>query len=71
MKKKEIKNINKEENDKRIKELRLELVKAKINTGKAGSSKVKEIKRIMARLITLNKSKEEPSKGGKEKLKNK
>jgi len=55
LKAKEIRKMNKEEKMKRLEELKLELIKAKVSTAKAGSSKVKEIKRTIARILTLNK----------------
>ncbi|MBU0466258.1 MAG: 50S ribosomal protein L29 [Nanoarchaeota archaeon] len=54
MKFKEIKNLNKEQREKRLKELKLELVKSKVNVSKTGSAKVKAIKKIIARILTLN-----------------
>lgn len=62
MKIKEIKEMHKDERDKKLKELKLELVKAKINAAKAGSSKAKQIRKIIARLITINKSEQEELK---------
>jgi ribosomal protein L29 len=66
MKYKEIQKINKNEREKKLKELRLELVKAKVSGAKTGSSKIKEIKKIISRLMTLNsiedKSKENQKK---------
>ena len=56
LKMKEIKVMNKENREKKLKELKLELVKAKINASKNGSAKIKEIKKIIARILTLNKS---------------
>ncbi len=58
MKYKDIKKMNKEERMKKIEELKFELIKAR---AKSGSSKAKEIKKIIARILTLNnqeKSKE-------------
>jgi ribosomal protein L29 len=51
VKSKDIHKMSKEEKEKRIKELKLELIKA----SKSGSSKIKEIKRTIAKLLTLNK----------------
>lgn len=52
LKSKEIRGMKEGEKTKKLKELKLELVKAK---GKAGQSnvKVKEIKKAIARLLTL------------------
>ena len=55
MKFKEIKSLNKEARDKRLKELKMELVKSK-TASKSGSSKIKEIKKIIARIHTFNNS---------------
>lgn len=55
LKSKQIKEMNKEDVIKKIKELKIELAKARANSTKGGSAKIKEIKRTFARLITLNK----------------
>ena len=55
MKAKDLKNLSKEEKERRIKELKMELVKSKINASKAGSSKVKNIRKTIAQILTLNK----------------
>ena len=55
LKSKEIKNMSKEEREKKLKELKIELVKAKANVSKKGSMKIKEIKKIMARIYSKNK----------------
>ena len=55
IKSKEIKQMSKEDRDKKLKELKLELVKSRINTSKGGSSKIKEIKKLIARILTFNK----------------
>jgi len=52
LKGKEIRNMNEKEKEKKLEELRLELVKAR--TAKTGSSKIKEIRRMIARMLTLN-----------------
>ena len=56
MKAKDIRNMEKTDREKKLKELRLELVKTQANASKTGSSKAKEIKKIIARILTLNKS---------------
>ncbi len=61
MKSKEIKKMNKEERMKKLEELKFELVKARANASKSGNSKAKEIKKIIARIFTLNN--QEKSKG--------
>ena len=55
MKAKDLKGLSKEEKDRRIKELKLELVKSKVEASKTGSSKIKNIKRTIAQILTLNK----------------
>jgi len=54
MKYKEIKKLSKQDREKKLKELKLELVKSKVNVSKTGSAKVKAIKKIIARILTLN-----------------
>ncbi|MCL5730058.1 MAG: 50S ribosomal protein L29 [Candidatus Pacearchaeota archaeon] len=55
MKIKDLKGMNKEERESRLKELRLELIKSEINASKSGSSKIKNIKKTIAQILTLNK----------------
>lgn len=50
---KEIKQISKEEREKKLKDLKAELIKARVSGSKTGSSKVKEIKKMIARILTL------------------
>lgn len=54
MKIKDIKNMGKEDRGKKLKELRIELIKSKANASK-GSSKTRQIKKNIARILTLNK----------------
>ena len=56
---KELKAMNKEIREKKLKELRVELVKSKANASKSGNAKTKEIKKLIARILTLNTSKTE------------
>lgn len=49
----EIKKMSKEEREKKMKELKLELIKSKVSSSKNGTSKIKEIKKIIARMKTL------------------
>jgi len=46
---KEIKNMSKEELEAKLKDLRMELIKAKAQKGK----KIKEIRRTISRILTL------------------
>ena len=59
MKFKEIEKMEKKELDKKMKELNLELVKSKAGTSKTVGGKTKQIKKIIARIKTLNNSKQE------------
>jgi ribosomal protein L29 len=54
LKAKEIKKMNKEDRAKKMEELKFELVKARANASKSGTSKAKEIKKIIARILTFN-----------------
>ena len=55
IKTKEIRMMSKEEREKRIGELKMELIKSKINTSKTGGSRTREIKKLIAKLFTFNK----------------
>jgi len=55
IKAKDIRKMGKEEKNKKLEELKMELIKARVNASKTGNSKVREIKRLVARIITLNK----------------
>jgi ribosomal protein L29 len=52
MKFKDIQKLNETERKKKLKELRLELIKSQTASQR---TKTKEIKRIIARILTLNK----------------
>ena len=54
LKAKDIKKMNKEDRMKKMEELKFELVKARANASKSGTSKAKEIKKIIARIFTFN-----------------
>ena len=54
LKAKDLKKMSESEREKKLAELKMELVKSKINTSKKGP-KTKEIKKIIARILTLNK----------------
>jgi len=62
MKFKDIKKMNKEGRRKKVEELKFELVKAKASAAKSGTSKAKEIKKIIARIFTLNNLEDRTSK---------
>jgi ribosomal protein L29 len=56
MKAKQLKEMVEKERNKKMKELKLELVKAKAAASKGGNSKIKQIKKIIARIHTVNNS---------------
>lgn len=58
LKYKDIKKMDKAEVENKLKELKMELVKAKADVSKKGNSKVKETKKIIARLLTFSNSAE-------------
>lgn len=60
MKYKEIAKMTQEELDKKMKELKIELVKAKAKTSKTGNPR--EIKKLIARISTFNTFKQEKLK---------
>ncbi len=65
LKYREIKRMSEKDRTSKIKELKIELAKNKANASKSGAGKTKEIKKTIARLITINKSnknEEQPSK---------
>ena len=51
---KEIEKMSEQDRKKKLNELKLELVKSKANASKTGSLKTKEIKKIIARILTFN-----------------
>jgi ribosomal protein L29 len=50
---KDARNLSKAEKERKLKELRLELIKSQTKQSKTGSSKSKQIKRTIARLLTI------------------
>ena len=60
LKTKEIKNMSKKDREKKLKELRMELVKSRSGNSKAGN-RTREIKKIIAKILTLNRTDEEKS----------
>ncbi len=64
---KDIKAMSKQERERKIKELKTELIKSKVSSAKTGSSKTKEVRRVIARLLTYQKMPEENSGKGKPK----
>ena len=61
LKSKDIKKMGNDEKMKKIEELKFELVKSKGNAQK-GSSRAKEIKKTVARILTLNNEENKNSK---------
>ena len=55
--KNELKNLTEKESKEKLKELKAELIKSKANTSKTGNSKSREIRKMIARIHTFNKSK--------------
>lgn len=55
LKSKEIIKMSKGEIEKKLKELKIELVKSKSNVSKKENMKVREIKKIMARIYSIKK----------------
>lgn len=55
MKSEEIKKMTKEEKKKKLEELELELIKSHVGGSKKSISKTKEIKKLIAKILTLNK----------------
>ena len=53
LKAKEIAKMGKNEANEKLKELKIELIKSRISASKAGKAKIREIKRTIARLLTL------------------
>ncbi len=53
----EIIKMSKEERKEKMEELKIELVKSRVNAAKTGGSKIREIKKMIARLLTLDRNK--------------
>jgi len=56
MKYKQLKDLTKQDREKKLKELKMQLVKEKVNASNTGGSKAGQIKKIIARINTLNSS---------------
>ena len=54
----DLKKMSNEERKTKLGELKVELIKARAGTSKTGNSKPKEIKKIIARLLSINKKTE-------------
>ena len=69
LKSKEIKKMSRDERQKRLKELKMELIKSKINASKNKGPRAREIRKIIARILTIDKVNTTENKSGE--LKNK
>ena len=58
LKSKDIKKLSEKEIEDKIKDLKMELIKNRVNASKGGKLKTREIKRTIARLLTFNRLKE-------------
>ncbi len=54
LKAKDIKNLSNQDKEEKLKELRLELVKKNVTANKSSKMKAKEIKKAIARILTIN-----------------
>jgi len=54
MKFKDVQKLSKTDRAKKLKELKIELVKSKTGVAKQGSSRTREIRKIIARILTFN-----------------
>lgn len=57
MKISDLKKMGREGRQKKLDEMKFELIKSKVSVTKTGSSRIKEIKKIIARILTLDKLK--------------
>ncbi len=65
LKAKEIKNMTEQERKKRLEELKMEMIKARVDASKKGGSKIRQIKKLIARILTIERmSKEARSNNG-------
>lgn len=55
---KDLKNLSKSDRAKKIKELKVEIMKVKSGAQKTGNSKIKQIKKTIARILTIEKMEE-------------
>ena len=51
----DLKRMTNEERNRKLDDLKLELIKSKVSTSKTGTSKPREIRKAIARILTLNK----------------
>ncbi len=55
VKAKELAQLGEKEREKKIEDLKLELIKARVTANKGGKTKIRTIKKTIARLLTLKK----------------
>ncbi len=55
MKAKKIREMKEKERAKKLEDLKMELIKSKVKAAKEGASKTKQIKKIIARIHTINR----------------
>ncbi len=60
LKSKDIAKMNEKERNEKIKDLKMEQIRNRIESGKGGKMKSKEIKRTIARLHTFNRLNKKP-----------
>jgi ribosomal protein L29 len=53
---KDFRDITEKDKEKKLKELKMELIKSCVSASKTGSAKTKQIKKMIARIKTFNKS---------------
>ena len=54
MRAKDLLHLGKKQREEKIKELKVELIKARVSASKGGKNKMRTIKKTLARLLTLN-----------------
>jgi len=62
LKAKDIAKMSVKEIEEKIKDLKMELIKDRVNLNKGGKLKVKEMKRTIARLMTFQRLNKKPGK---------
>jgi ribosomal protein L29 len=60
IKTKDISKMSEKDMEEKIKELKMELMKNRVGTSKGGKIKTREIKRTIARLLTVNRLNKKP-----------
>lgn len=61
LKSKEIAKMSDKEINSKLKDLKLELIKEKVNAAKGGKLKIREMKRTIARLLTFSRLNKVPA----------